>query len=396
MTRSSTSNSEHASALLEPPLAATDAAPAAGVDVAAQVAPPQEELPRAGFPWAMFWALVILAGVELAVRSADPRNVIPYKYGEGEHHAVAAYIDALGPADVCFVGSSTTREAVLAAEVRRRCERAKLPVTVANYGLAGLRTDGMELVIRRLLAHERKPRLIVCGVTARELRAWRPDRRRLAIFWSLPDWARNTRSDPAFAGPQFPNVLRQEIARRYLTLRYRDAAREWLAARVGRDERQAAPILGDSLTPWHLDDRSLKTREMPEGRIEEYLEQNRLNDPNVRAHDAAMHAAFVRLMNLCREAGVPLIVFQPPLSDMMKESLPDGVYSGFLDLATRLTREAGVRFVPPAELETYIGDGGFREFSHLNHKGAQKFTKAIADRVVIPALKEQAQGADRR
>ena len=384
MTRSSTSNSEHASALLEPP--PSEAAPAAGVEVAAQVAP-EGELPRGGFPWAFAGAILILLLVEYSIRAADPKSVIPYQLGEQEHHAVAAYLDAVGPADVCFIGSSHTREGVIVGELQKRCRRAGLPVEVANYGVSGARADGAELVANRILAAERKPRLIVCGVSPRDLRSRNPDWTRLAIFWDLGDWYRNLPGNPARVGPLFPQVLRQEIGRRYLTLRYRELPRYWLAAWLGTVGADPCSIHGDELSAWHQEERSLKTRAVPEERMEEYLEQNRLNDGSETDGDRREQAALVRLMRACRAAGVPLVLYEVPMSDHLAERLAPGLNDKHVATLTELARREGVRFVRREEFRMYIGEGGFREHSHLNHKGALKLTKEMADIVVIPALK---------
>jgi hypothetical protein len=347
--------------------------------------PASDELPRAGFPWAMLWAIVLLASVDVALRVADPRKVIPYELGKREHPAVAAYIDAFGPADVCFVGSSHTREGILAGEIEKRCNRAGLSVQVANYGLSGARADGDEQVVRRLLEYDRKPLLILVGTAPSDLRSRKPDWRRLSMFWDLSDWARNAWHDPADAGPLFPQVLRQEIGRRYLTLRYRDSARQRLASRLDGEEPESCPILGDELSPWHQQDRSLKG--VAEEHFEEYLERTRLNDPIVRENDQAMHDALARLMASCRAAEVPLIVYEVPISGKLRKGLPDGVHSGYIQIVTKLTRAAGVPFFSYDELQAFIGRGGFREHSHLNHKGAMRFSKIMAERVVVPALK---------
>lgn len=391
MSRSSTSSSEGGSALLEP-TTTTQVRSAPAVDAAAHVTP-DGELPRGGFPWAFAGALLILLIVEGAVQTADPATVIPYRLGEQEHHAVAAYLDALGPADVCFVGSSHTREGVIVGEAQKRLKRAGVSVEVANYGLSGARADGTELVVRRILEAGRRPRLIVYGISVRDLRSRRTDWTRAAIFWDLGDWYRSLGVAPTRVGPLFPQVLRQEVGRRWLTLRYRERPRHWLAARLGADGADPCGILGRELSAWHRTDRSLKTRAVPQRQMEEYLEHNRLNDPTEADGDRRAQEAMVLLMRACRAADVPLVLYEVPMPEELASRLAPGLYERHLATVSRLTRREGVPFVRFEELGINIGAGGFREHSHLNRRGALKLTKAIVDKIVIPSL--AARGAER-
>lgn len=93
-----------------------------------------------GLPWAFAFALLIFLGVDVGLRFINPKRVIAYEPGIHEYHAVRTYIDTLGPAEVAFVGSSQTREGILAGDVRRILETNGVKnVEVANYGVAGMR-----------------------------------------------------------------------------------------------------------------------------------------------------------------------------------------------------------------------------------------------------------------
>jgi hypothetical protein len=94
---------------------------------------------KAGIPWALAIAMVIVAAVELFVRSAEPKHVISYAYGKDEYFAAANHLDAYGPADVCFVGSSRAKEAivVLSSVQLRLCRGAGRRNSSAGRQLAG-------------------------------------------------------------------------------------------------------------------------------------------------------------------------------------------------------------------------------------------------------------------
>jgi hypothetical protein len=347
--------------------------------------------PAAGVPWGLGGALLILLLVELVLRSADPKALVEYGLGEQEHRAVAAYIETLGPADVCFVGSSHTREGILAAEVRKRCERAGLGfVEVANYGMSAARADAAEAVVNRILAQSRKPRLILCGLSVRDLRCPGRDWPRLANFWGVGDWARHLSTDPREVGPLFPNVVRNEIGRRYRTLGYHESLRRRLARWVSGESATPSAVFGQDLTESHQENRSLKRRGVDDERVATYLAFNRLDTPEWSEQDRLMLDGLLRLCARCREAGVELVLYEMPMSQPLRRRISEGLYDAFLSITREAAAGTGVSFVTTRDLAMDVGDGGFSEYSHLNHKGAMRLTRALAEQVVIPRLRAAA------
>jgi hypothetical protein len=92
------------------------------------------------------------------------------------------------------------------------------------------------------------------------------------------------------------------------------------------------------------------------------------------------------LLTRCREAGVPLALFEVPTAPILREHLPKGAYRSYRVAVARAAEARGVPFLTVEDLGLEFGRRDFREQSHLNERGATKLTRAVAERVVLPAL----------
>ena len=387
MRLSSISNSDAPPLLVEEPtgseagLAPTDPA----VCRSATASPPPDELPPKGFPWAFVLALLILLGVDVGLRFINPKRVIAYEPGVQEYHAVRTYIDTLGPAEVAFVGSSQTREGILAGEVRRIIESSGAgSVEVANYGVAGMRPDGVDQVVHRITRDRRPRQIILYGVSPRDLRCKARDWPRLAAFWSVSDWYENYDANPQQIGRLLPDVIRKDLSRVSRTLAYRESLRQHLTRWITGQEPWRPYVFGEALTPRHQMKISLDRRRILESALLAYLANDGLNRRGERPSDRIVTDALERLVSRCRGAGVELVFYELPVAEMLLERLPEGLYADYLRKMRRLSRADGVRFVPLKELQLEFDRSEFHDFTHLNQKGAAKLSKAIAEQLLIP------------
>jgi hypothetical protein len=367
----------------------------------------QRRLPH-GFPWALFAALVILALVEVGFRTTDPKLVIPYHVPpyivEQECQAVVDYVDAFGVADVCFVGSSRTRQGVLMPVVHEACAHAfGRNAAVANYAVSGAQAELANAIVHHLL-NKGKPRLILCGVSSQALRKEDPGcDRGAAVFWRLSDWLEHYRADPKTARDLFFFVVRNEIARHCLMLRYRerfpalvdDLVRTLLKPddislpldEVLRGGRTPSPMLADFTHCQKFDaDRSLVTDPMAEEQIQHYLARI-LQDGKFPMPQEQVD--FMEdTIRLCRAHGVEIALFELPISDLLHQRLPPGTHAGFLEKTQRVCDANDVPFYTLKHLGLTFPDEEFLEHSHVNYHGAMRITQALLDQVIMPRLEE--------
>ena len=343
----------------------------------------------------------MLAVVELGIRSADPVHVIPYDLGATQYESVVCHVDAFGPADVCFVGASRTREGIVIPEVQRACDKALTQaVTVANYATAGQRAGRGNAVVKYLIK-KGHPRLIACGVSPRILHGWALGVEEIALFWDIGDWWQRFLAAPARHIKLLPIVIRNEVSKHYLTLKYRrkasvlvrDANRavawsdrvSFSTGDVLRGAPSPCPIRGD-LTRWQRfqPDRSLLTDPVPEKRVRRFV------DRLLKDGEYPMPEGNVDLLadtiRLCRENEVEIIFFELPLSDILQEHLPPNLVERCRGKVQRLCDAHGVRFFTLERLGLTFTDADFMEQVHLDYHGALRLTRALLEHAIIPCL----------
>ena len=347
-----------------------------------------------GLPYATGVALALLLALELAVRWVHPSGTVPYTVdGLGEYRALAPELEAFGPARVSVVGSSRVREGLLLPLLHRHLER-KLGAapSVASYAMGGARTAEVELVVRKLLAADAPPDLIVYGLTPRQLLdKSRP--RNSAYLWDLAGWWEERRVRGGMIDQFLPQVLRNELVRYVYAYRYREEIAaafatpasedfwERLGSGLTRRDTPLSPMRGE-LTVWQRTMRSISWN-VRAAHVRRYVD--RVWTPgewSMERQERKLGAILTR----CREAGVPLALFEVPSAPILWEHLPKGAYRRYRVAVGRAAEAHGVPFLTVEDLGLELTGRDFREQSHLNQHGATKLTRAVAERVVLPAL----------
>jgi hypothetical protein len=346
----------------------------------------------ARLPHAVGVAALLLAGLELAVRVVHPDGTLPYALGEREYEVLQPELDAFGAREVSAVGSSHTREAVMApflAEALKRPD-GQSP-SVGNYALGGASAHEVHIVVRRLLEARPRPKLILYPMTPRQLSTKNDGASpnvRLQI--RLSDLWRSRSVLGAKVDPFLPDALRNELSERSHLFRLRTEVQaaiseppdEGVLRALGRmlDARRApepSPMRGE-LPQWKRGSKADSSLRVSQKRVRRYLE-GRFDDPS---WPRTFQARFLeRTVDLCREQGVPLVFAEIPLAPILLQELPDGMYAKYLDYIAELAAKRGVPFIRLEELELAFGQRHFMEQSHLNLRGARKFSYALGARL---------------
>jgi hypothetical protein len=365
----------------------------------------EPHLPRR-FPAAALVALGIVAAVELVFRAIPPQWIIPRESGEIEYYTSRYAIDAFGPAEVSIVGSSRAKAGIVLPELHASLRsRRGAPVTVANYSTAGARADESHAMVEYLLRAGR-PRILLYGVTPRDLLGNEPRYARSSIFWSASDWMRAAREDRNGAMRVLPVFIRSIIGQHYYTLRYRHrpfALIEdfWRAAKLRRDgiarfsivqilrgEPSPDPAFGGLTRGQQFDrNRSLVTHPISEEHVRLYV-QGLLEYGQYPL--GARRLEELRLtIDAAQRAGVPIVFFETPISDRLRRNKPPGTYDAFLGHMRALCDSTGTPFLEVGELGIQFDDRDFLEQSHLNLRGASRLTEALLDRAILPVMERR-------
>jgi hypothetical protein len=298
-------------------------------------------------------ALAFLVALELAVRWVHPSGTVPYSVeGLGEYRALGPELEAFGPARVSIVGSSRAREGLLLPLLHRHLEREPgAAPSVASYAIGGARAAEVELVVHKLLASGAPPDLIVYGLTPRQLLdKKRP--RNSAYLWDLAGWWEERRVRGGMLDQFLPQVVRNELVRYVHAYRYREEIGAAFATPASEDfwerlhsgltwrDTPRSPMRGD-LTVWQRT-RPLVSRNVSAAHVRGYVDS--LWTPggwSMERQERELGAILTR----CREAGVPLTLFEVPTAPILREHLPRGAYRRYRVAVARAVAE---RVVLPA------------------------------------------------
>ena len=345
---------------------------------------------RVGPPWAFLGAAVIVLAVELALHAKTWPDPIPYEQGRGEYHAVAAEIDRHGSTTIAFVGSSRTRESIsvpLATSIARR--ELGRSVTIANYAVGGGRALDFEAIVDRLLRTRPMPRVIVIGMSERELAGTSFQYDNLPIFWNLDDWRVFYNLRGFKVTEELPTVLRNLAGRHVRLIGLRESIGLRLKGMLlGRAASEpSSPIRGEA-TPWHV--ASPKKRiDRTDPLLPAMIQQNVVRDlnPAMLFPNAAQAAALRRLADACQASDVRLIFFEMPISNELAKAMPLNSNDQTRQLVYDVTSATETRYVRLRDIDYRLSFRELRDPSHLNLLGAERLTHRLMERVIVPAVR---------
>jgi hypothetical protein len=330
--------------------------------------------------------------LELALRGMNPAGRIAVGSEESDlgYRSVPFELQA-GVPDVLVVGSSRARRGVLSPTLSQALSAAHLPSRVKNFALAGAEAEEVELVVRRIAEAEQHPKLIVWALSARELesRDERPSSH-VRYLWRPQDWRRARRDVGSSSDQYLPHAVRNEAARWSYIARYRFELREllqeparkvtWrkLAAVFAPARDPATPMQGGMPSIFRKSDRN-DAKRVSKARVKRYLGEAYREPGWPRIYQAEHLEATVRR---ARRAGIPLLLVEVPVHEMLERAMPRGTQQRFRKYLQEVEDRYQVQFVSVEELPEPFEPEDFREQSHLNFRGATKYTRALAPLVV--------------
>lgn len=352
--------------------------------------PPFPPLPR-GVPWAFLLALVILAGVEAAVRVVESRGYIPYAPFTAEYHAIRNTLLRKGPADVCILGSSRGKEGLVMPDLLAALRGLPEPWTAANYSAADARSRELKTILAYLLRRG-QPKLVLVAISDRELLQDTDHPYELALFWTFDDWREYWRAErtqgaassgrtpaldllPVLIRNHLGNVLRIV---RYSTygdlLAFYARFRFFPTSGLTGDLTYVQAARASTLVP-------ARVMQPDDGRV--YIDAH--GGPQAYRLNPARWADFRDMARLCREAGVMLVFVEVPVADLLIQAYPPVVYEQFIQGMRELSRLEEVPFLRPADYGFQFREEHFDEPAHLNYHGARIFTRFVFDQAIQPA-----------
>lgn len=347
---------------------------------------------KAGPPWGLASALSLLLLLEVALRGLNPAGRIAVGSEESDlgYRSVPFELEA-GVPDVLVVGSSRARRGVLSPALSQALAAANRPSSVKNFALAGAEAEEVELVVRRIAEAKQHPKLIVWALSARELesRDERPSSH-VRYLWRPQDWRRARRDVGGQADRYLPHAVRNEAARWSYIARYRFELREVLQesprnltwqrlSRIIAPEREpSTPMQGGMPSIFRKSDRN-EAKSVSRARVKRYLGKAYREQGWPRIYQAEHLQAAVRS---AQSAGIPILLVEVPVHEMLERAMPRGTQQRFRKYLQEVEDRYQVPVVSVEELPERFEPEDFREQSHLNYRGAVKYTRAVAPLVV--------------
>lgn len=341
--------------------------------------------PRHGPPWGLAIAVGLLLLLEGVLRLANPRGVLPASMDrELAYRQVVPELLAYGGPDVAIVGSSRARRAVLAPGLRAALGR-RSKTSVGNFALGGAESEEIEGAMRRLLEASPRPRLFVWAISPREFepREQRPVPQ-VGYLWRVSDWALARRELGSAADALLPNALRNEAARHSLLVRYRFAMRDLVEeppARLGRElsdifrgKREDATVHGGIDPKFRTKDRN-RVLDVNLEQVEKFI-GDAYDAPDWPRNYQAEH--FRGALAAARAARVPVLLVELPLHPLLETALPPRTIERFRSFVSEEAGRHGAKFVTIDRLDVELKLTDFHEHSHVNLRGAKKYTGALA------------------
>jgi hypothetical protein len=347
-------------------------------------------------PKATLLAIALLILAELAIRLIPTERLLPRAVsGPGVHtdsglFSVLAMIDARGSADIALVGSSMMREAVNVPQMRETLRtRFHHKLTVGDYSVRGARAEEFGQIAHELLASKRAPKLILVGLSLRDLQALPPERRlqSLTPYWQLDDWLKAVLGKPTSQSPiinhqssllaLLPTVVSNTFIRHCRLLRHREVLRDLVLHPTRRlPAAELNPITGKAGENF----RSL----VAEGLVTVKATRKQLarqSRTNSLAMDESALAAIERLVTQSQARGVKVILIEMPIPQVMRKALPRAEYDDFLTRTASLARVKNIPFLQSedfAKLNFPSKDGYFLDSQHMNSYGNTRFATILA------------------
>jgi hypothetical protein len=341
-------------------------------------------------PLAILIGVLLLLALELVVRTVPESWRIGYTSALGAYYEVKHQVEAFGAADVGILGTSRGRESVVVPSLQAICAKELGdPLTVANYSCAGIRAREVEYLTKMLLRSRKKPRLLLYVVSPRILQGEENNERFEQLFASDADRRLIGGSKKKTLDEMISEPVLDVLWRTYKTFRHRMRFHSLLST-MARGQVPSSPVKGE-YTMWQRYDsgRKLSRSGLTKEDVNRYVE-GLMNGKGEYVLGAQRIKALEDTFVVCQRAGVPIVLIEVPLAQMLKEAYPRGLYDRFLNIMRTVCKNAGVPFVELDQLGISLTDEDFLEYSHLNLEGAQIFTKALAEKVAVPMLRRGA------
>lgn len=342
-------------------------------------------------PLGLLGALVLLIGVEYGVRAALPADEF-FIAEEQPHTSIHQALAADGPAEVAFLGASVSWNGLDVRLLDRRAERiAGRELHLANYSHFGMRAE-LALDLAHVIARQDPPpRILYFGVTGHSV-APSQELTPTSWAWRLEDWAREAPALGVDAADEIQGALFNELALHLRTFEVRRDPRAHYARATTERGFSPGPMRGQAVLG-HITHRDRTAPNLGRGRQEDDDElMAALVDRGVVGEEggevAMVRVEFLeRMIAVLQESGIEVVLHEFPLPRRHARIIDLQFGESFQREMNRLARETGATYHSLESIGVTMEPTDFKDASHMNGVGAERYTRAILDAFVVADLR---------
>jgi hypothetical protein len=336
---------------------------------------------KPSLPWAFLLALAILAAFEASLHFVDVRRLIHYNDNDSQRHAVRDRAQhGLAP-ELVFIGSSQTRHAVVMPEIIPQIRsRIGRPIEIGNYALRGDKVDAFYYVARELAQSPRPPKMMIVGISIRDLRGVEPAWPSIAPFLTFRDWFNEFIHRPSRVASILPEVVRNHAFGWCRTLRYRYGLQQWVVPPFVDIIDQGDIAQGELARELSYRSRNLVDFPIRRSRLRSMMRSSFEFDEPAQPNKIMRHY-LDRLLKLAKEHDIQMVLMEIPVSQQLTANLPRQFEQKFRNALQAIAEENNIPLWRCDAADLQLTDYHFYDAQHLNYQGAQRFGNELVRRL---------------
>lgn len=343
------------------------------------------------FPTALLMTIVLIIVVELVIRFIPPSKLISYEGGAPAYEIARMMIEDVGVPDIMFLGSSRVRDAIIPSVLQSSINSDSDPqMTVGNYAIGGATSSEIIPMLKLLAKQNKLPKVIFWGISplqiGKESVSYTP---RSAIFWNFSDWLSVYNNSSKEAWELLPIVIRNEIGKQYVTLKYRSMLVPYLrnSYKSMKGQEIVNPFTSGVDRPQDIGGKKLKpTKELLDD-LKLHLAENHFINGEYYLNVDRM-AEINKVAKELSQLGIKVVFFEAPVSPFWDENISEESLSAYHKLVEEYIESDFLYINSPNKA---LENDDFKDTNHLNYNGAKKYTNNFYDSI-SPILQELSAG----
>lgn len=302
---------------------------------------------------------------------------------------VFAYQNVGVPADVVFFGSSRSQSALWPTKTEDEL-RSSTGTEISTFSLAqpGVNLLAAEWIFNDVISSDDPPTLVLLEVTPSSVNANRE------FYWDM-EWYGST-SDLATVALHLRSTGRILSATRGMLRGWSSVASWILHAPSSQEAQNTIHRILENRGRGETTSHSLLDL-TPERRARNLVAQRQSQRTNVLKNysvGGVPVTALNKIIDRCERIGCRVAMYNPPVHESFLDLFHDGVSDEFGDFLSGIRERHGIHFYDFSTEESLVrlglSDADFRDFSHLNEAGSEKFSRALARDVLTIELGHRA------